>query len=380
MSIKSTKASSTASGPGPARPGGAPRRSLTTRIVILMLLVSLVPLVALGAAWLSSATQEIRENEDLTMRQTADALVGEVDEWVAAHVRILQTLARTPAIIALTADDQGATKAVLDTHPWMHMVYTVGKDGRCVVRSDGKVNVDYSDRTYFRDVVLLGQPLAWQSIVGKTSGLPSLVLAVPIKVNEVVIGMVATSMPTASLSKSIATWHKGRTGYAFLVDDQKKVISHPNKEYVAAQTNLRAHPLMGGLAETGRPIALQAFQDSQGRSLVGLSRMTRLGWSLVVEQDEAEVFADLFRARLWVGLLVAATLVLVGLVAWRTATALVRPIVELTGMANRMSMGDLEVRMDIESQDEIGMLAQAFGRMQFSLRAAMERLRRPPPK
>jgi methyl-accepting chemotaxis protein len=41
-----------------------------------------------------------------------------------------------------------------------------------------------------------------------------------------------------------------------------------------------------------------------------------------------------------------------------------------------MSLGDLNVKIDIKSRDEIGMLALAIGRMQTSLRLAMSRLRR----
>jgi two-component system sensor histidine kinase ChiS len=137
---------------------------------------------------------------------------------------------------------------------------------------------------------------------------------------------------------------------------------------VAAQKDLRTPPLLADRVDAGRPAALQAFEDPEGRSLVGLSLRTRLGWTLVVEHDEAEVFAGLRSAQVWVGL-----------VAWTAATALVKPIVSLTEMADRKSMGELHVQLVIESQDEIGRLAQAFGRMQFSLRAAMERLRRPAP-
>jgi HAMP domain-containing protein len=41
-----------------------------------------------------------------------------------------------------------------------------------------------------------------------------------------------------------------------------------------------------------------------------------------------------------------------------------------------MSLGDLNVKIDVQSRDEIGQLAGALGRMQTSLRMAMERLRK----
>ena len=77
------------------------------------------------------------------------------------------------------------------------------------------------------------------------------------------------------------------------------------------------------------------------------------------------------------GLLLALTLAVVGLVAWRTGTNLVRPIVRLTDLADRVSLGELDAVIDIRSDDEIGRLAQSFARLQTSLQRAMERLKRP---
>ena len=42
------------------------------------------------------------------------------------------------------------------------------------------------------------------------------------------------------------------------------------------------------------------------------------------------------------------------------------PIMKLTDAAERMSLGALNVKFDIKSKDEIGLLAQAIGRMQTS--------------
>jgi methyl-accepting chemotaxis protein len=57
-------------------------------------------------------------------------------------------------------------------------------------------------------------------------------------------------------------------------------------------------------------------------------------------------------------------------------TLLVRPIMKLTNAAAQMSVGDLNVEIDVKSKNEIGLLAGAIERMQESLRLAMDRLRR----
>jgi methyl-accepting chemotaxis protein len=58
------------------------------------------------------------------------------------------------------------------------------------------------------------------------------------------------------------------------------------------------------------------------------------------------------------------------------ARRLTRPIVELTEAANRISLGELDVPINVASNDEIGTLGEALDRMRISLKQAIERLRK----
>jgi HAMP domain-containing protein len=55
---------------------------------------------------------------------------------------------------------------------------------------------------------------------------------------------------------------------------------------------------------------------------------------------------------------------------------IVKPVIYLADVADRISLGDLDTKIEIHSNDEVGMLAESFDRMQKSLKAAIERLRR----
>ena len=53
-----------------------------------------------------------------------------------------------------------------------------------------------------------------------------------------------------------------------------------------------------------------------------------------------------------------------------------QPLLHLAQVADRISMGDLAAKIEVKTKDEIGVLAEALHRMQISLKAAIERLRR----
>ena len=64
------------------------------------------------------------------------------------------------------------------------------------------------------------------------------------------------------------------------------------------------------------------------------------------------------------------------LIALFAGKSLTTPILALADAAKRMSLGDMDVKIDIKSQDEIGVLAAAITRLQASLRIAMKMLKK----
>jgi methyl-accepting chemotaxis protein len=58
------------------------------------------------------------------------------------------------------------------------------------------------------------------------------------------------------------------------------------------------------------------------------------------------------------------------------AQTVVRPVAQLTKLADAMSIGDLETPIEIKSRDELGKLGEALERTRLSLRLAIERTQR----
>ena len=352
------------------------RFGLFGKIITVMLIVSLLPFAIFWGITLRETNERIRTDTEALMAQTARGLGNQVDGWINNNVSILRTAAKLPEIITMEGDQQ---KSILETiqkqYPWMYLVFTVGTDGMNIARNDDVPLKDYSDRQYYKSI-MRGKNLSWQTLIGKTSKKPSLVLAVPIKNEDMTIGVMAAAMTVDDISKNIATWKKGQTGYAFLVDEKGYVISHPNRQYIAKRKNLNTHPLIANYRKKGWTTITTRFKTPDDQSALGHVRSNNYGWALALQQEDQEVFSALNRVQKFALTLLGCTILLVSVIAWFSARAIVTPVMKLTDAAERMSLGELNVKIDIKSRDEIGLLAQAIGRMQTSLRLAMNRLRR----
>jgi HAMP domain-containing protein len=78
----------------------------------------------------------------------------------------------------------------------------------------------------------------------------------------------------------------------------------------------------------------------------------------------------------YVVIIISATALLVALIAIIYGSKLSGKIRKLKNIADSISVGDMDIEIDIKDKDELGDLAQAISRMQDSIRLSIERLRR----
>jgi methyl-accepting chemotaxis protein len=346
---------------------------LTAKVITLMLIVSLVPLGIFAAITLRQTDHRIRNDTEKLMVFTASDIVANVDEWTDKNVRVLRALAKMPDMISMIRERQEPLlKAVAKEYPWMYLVFTVGPDGMNVARNDDNPLLDYSDRDYYKEAIG-GKDLAWQTVIGKTSKKPALILAVPIKGADSPIGVMAMAATIEDLSKLVATWKQGETGFAFLVDEKGKVVSHQVQDYVVQQANLSEYPLIAAFKKGQNGMI---YFNDRGTMRVGYAKETKYGWVLAMQQDVRETFKVLTVTKAFTYGLLGVTALAVVIIAWFLGRAIGSPIRKLTEVAERISVGDMGAEIKIRSRDEIGSLAEAILRMQDSLRLAIERLRR----
>ncbi len=325
---------------------------LYPKVLILMLIISLVSLSLLFFSIYSEITSRIRQDTQILMTQTTHSLLNHMDEWLDKNVRALKTASRLSAM-----DPSGQTKilqSIREEYPWIYLVFTLDDQGMNLARSDNDTLKDYSDRRYFSDLKQ-GKSLAWQTLLGKTSKQPALVLAVPILQGEKFVGVLAAAMTIDAISNSVATWENGKSGFAFLLDEKNKILAHPEKKYVQAEKNLGSHPIIR-LSQNGNP-GFHKFTDENQIQKIGVIEKNSLGWRLVLEQEKNEVYQALFKFQKFMFLVFASVVLMIFIIAWLFAKFSISPILKMTHAAQERQK-DLEIRLQkVRKMEAIGTFA-----------------------
>ena len=114
-------------------------------------------------------------------------------------------------------------------------------------------------------------------------------------------------------------------------------------------------------------------ESSQINAQLAEKKIANISVATAMMQSRAKALTD--KAQMIALKMLGATLLLIGIIVFTYSHRLTVKIKSLTEVAERISLGDLEMEIETKSRDEIGELAEAIGRMQDNIRLSIERLR-----
>jgi diguanylate cyclase (GGDEF)-like protein len=122
---------------------------------------------------------------------------------------------------------------------------------------------------------------------------------------------------------------------------------------------------------------LQDFTNHEGVRVVGiLTSLKQLKWGLVIAENYKDVFARLISSRDRNILVVCSFGLLIGLAAYLFARQIIIPLTALTKGAQQVAIGDLDVCLPIQKNDELGFATEVFNKMVAELQQSQAELER----
>jgi methyl-accepting chemotaxis protein len=204
-----------------------------------------------------------------------------------------------------------------------------------------------------------------------------LALFIDLKVEQAgkVVGVAGLGLSMKELSELIHNFNFGERGKVYLVRSDGLIQVHPEAQFSGKRTLVEqigaaaAQAVMGQLSTSTASASSSFARD--GEDFLALSLPLRdLGWTLVAEVPQSQIYAEARRA-MWMssGIGLAVALVCLLLVVL-LARGLVRPIRQVTAalVAIGSGGGDLTHRLDSSRADELGDLARGFNRFLDSQR------------
>jgi methyl-accepting chemotaxis protein len=365
------------------------------------LLIVLLPCFILSFGVLSSISyyisqkslnKSINEMGMAVGNEYSTRVKSEVDEMVL-H---LEDVASLP-LVRKGGDQERILEALTEvyerTGSYDNIVYMT-PDGTAVHQDGSKANI--ADRDYVKKVISTKKPYVSQPMVSRQTGKLAVVFCVPVLYNGQLTGVLAATYQLERISGLIKDLKFMNTGDGAIVDQSGMLLGHPkmpelvgklsytektiNPELTLHQTELdeRQISLFKQVAKSGQQAEGQyTFVDGVKQVAVGTAIDLPGGerWVMVVAAPESEVTLEettLAKTMLMVSLMLIMLVVLLIVVI---SKRFVKPIGLVRDECLLLSQGDFREReATVDSQDEIGQLAQGFREMRNTLRSLVTKV------
>jgi methyl-accepting chemotaxis protein len=361
--------------------------SISRKLVALTLLLSLVPLVVLTFLFtnqssdaLSSSARESLQQQALT---STEVLNNAIDK--AAQDTLLLT---TSDFLYSQSVGSGTKQDFLTQHDniWGYGDIAVFTTEGKLLAGTGENYTDQAEEAYFGRVRELpaGQVYFSDIAIDAATGKVAVQVAAPAyNPAGVQLGVVRVLWTAESLQRIMADIASaGDNVTVDLINAQKTIVASTNpadvgKDYSASTSANEAVSGTSGSAVERLTTTIDG-KDVTDSVITGhapireTERLAGLGWGVVVHQNEAEALNAVQEQRVFAVILLFVAAALVIGAGYLFSRRLVRPIVDLASVAQRVGAGDVTARATVENRDEVGQTGLAINQMLDDLSALIQ--------
>ncbi len=226
---------------------------------------------------------------------------------------------------------------------------------------------------WFYGFLASGKPFALDLDIDSSSGVFTLFINNLTMNKQAVTGI---GLRVNQLAELIRDFQVGEQGVVYLIDAAGGIRVHPDANYIGSHSLERLGYQADEISDLLNKEKLNVVKQADKKLVVATHYIPLLDWFLVAEIPNNEIYGGVQATTqkvILINVLLALVLIAVAvLLAGRIAV----PIVKTAAMLDAISRGeaDLTKQLKVSSQDEIGMLAEAFNRFVEKMRQLMVQL------
>ena len=378
--------------------------SIKTKIILMLIFFTLLPFISLRIIAYPKIQSDLKtvimDNLEIVGKKQAVL----VSTWMRERMTDVLVVADNPFMVNSVNPTRKDNEYAETLRHLEMIVVEYGYMGAFVCNDKGLVTIatiedsvgrDLSDKNYFKNA-LQGQTFATSILPSeislmnefdeKETGLPTMLVSTPLKdKDDNTIGVVALRVHVATLSNMMHSQKFGKTGETYLVSKDGYMLSEPRftrhlvkkgvvKKRSALELKL-VNPVTGKLTDgvaqciTGKNGSnSKGYNDYAGIPVLGVWHwLPEFNWGVVTEIDRSEAYRAVYNLNTLGVVLLFGIALPIMFFAYVVGKKLSNPIVELTEATEKMAEGDLTQRVNIEREDELGVLATSFNTMANTL-------------
>lgn len=338
--------------------------SFSQKIIFAASVLLIIVQVSTTAANYYSLHNSTRESLDRSITQVGRSVSDNIANWLNGKLGIVVSVADSSS----SAIDNDAILAVVqqgrDAGNFKNVFVGIEASGDFIL-DDVAVNAtlpaDFDPRTRPWYTLVKQQMVNsfTEPYIDATTQQLLISATAPMKRNGTFIGASGGDILLDEIRDIINSVNFMGLGYAYLMTNEGKILSHPNKQYIDQNYS----QMFGASLEKSLDLQSVTFEDkAQLVSFVPIEGIDSVKWYLGVMLDKEQAFVSIVEARNQSLLFGFIGLIFTVLALLWLLKGLMKPINDLREAIRDISQGDgdLTKRLNVTSKDEIGRLSANF--------------------
>lgn len=354
------------------------RLKLGTKATLLAIALGTLPVLAIGTLAYLVGSNSLTNKVSQLQEAEAKGLADKVNRFMIERYNDIQIISSLPIITnsrygnVSQNEKQTLLNKFVDTYKVYDSIAVLNLNGDVVAQSQGDSIPNQSSSNYFQKVKRDDRPYISQPEVRNSTVNSIINIAAPVKNSTgETIAIVTARMPVKSLDQVVKNYAESGHQY-YLIDGSGKFFLATNRKHIGRKAKVDFPGLGDRQAQRKEDTFITVNQTQNQEQLVSYTSRTQdglpsLNWQSILATDTAIAFEPRRQLLLTVAVGTGLTALIVALIAVWLAKRTTQPIVKATAAVAKLGKGELDTRLEVQSEDEFGILSANINQMASQL-------------
>ena len=273
--------------------------ALQTKILFYFFIIALVPIISIASLTVIQSKKAVENGITQDFKKIAEELYANINRDILKGFEDIQLLATNPIIAAENIEAEEKREELLK----LKQIFRVYED-ITLIDVEGKVitSTDYNFRGAWRYKKEFQEALSGSSVISNVHIIPNpfkviLSFTAPVIDKDFnIIAVVSAQLNMENIWEITDSVKIGETGFSFVLDENYGIIAHPDKERILSKVDEEVVKLISDRADfmkymdNGDNIIGNYFLKDKHKDYRKLSAPS-VGWTVMVVQNEKEIFS-----------------------------------------------------------------------------------------
>ena len=370
--------------------------NLRSQLMLVFILISIVPVLLMGIVTYGKVQSQVGVAQEKMLSAYADGIKGNIDTTISSAENILKGLSAQSDMLVLLEDinDDGQLKdviklnnillslknAVKSSDKLYETIFITDLNGNII--ADGSpyrevyTRMKVNESTYFKAIKDGSKFVIGEPVESKATGRILIPVSRSIDSLASQLGMLVIMFDLEKFTQPIMNVKPGETGYVYIVNEKGTILHHKDLEKVLTKVENEFISKEVTKLESGEKLTggFGSYKIDNDRKVAAYRKLDNTNWLVVAAVSKSEYERSVVLIRNFIFVMMLGLVAITVFVSLVYSNSISKPIHHLAQLMKKVSEGNLNVKADFHTSQEIGMLNDHFNNMLCGLNTLIEQI------